>query len=143
MAKRTSTTKARTTVTKKSNTTIKKGVITMTASDALNQLMIEYNKYQEYRKQQGQSYTFASKQDIASFAKHLTTEELTTLVKTYIYQRKIQQRLSKYLYNERILNNAYGKEDRNIMELSDEERQYIERRRKREAEKASQRKEVI
>lgn len=139
-----STTKKTTTVTKKEVTkTTKKGTLTMTTTDALNQLMIEYNRYQEYRKDKGESYNFASKQQVAAFAKHLTPEEITTLTKTYLYQRKIQQRLSKYLINEKVLNNYYGKEDTNIMELTDEEREYINKRRQRRAEKEAQRKEVV
>lgn len=116
----------------------KKGGTTMTIADALTQLMLDYNSYQEYRKDNEQSYNFASKQQIADFAKHLQPEELLTLTKSYMYQRQIQTRLSKYLYNERVLNNIYGKEDKNIMELTDEEREYINKRRARqEAKKAT------
>lgn len=120
----------------------KKGGTTMTIADALTQLMLDYNSYQEYRKDNEQSYNFASKQQIADFAKHLKPEELLTLTKSYMYQRQIQTRLSKYLYNERVLNNIYGKEDRNIMELTDEEREHINKRRAKAAERAEQRKEV-
>lgn len=120
----------------------KKGGTTMTIADALTQLMLDYNSYQEYRKNNEQTYIFASKQQIADFAKQLKPEELLTLTKAYMYQRQMQTNLSKYLYNERILNNIYGKEDKNIMELTDEEREYINKRRARQAEKASQRKEM-
>lgn len=121
----------------------KKGVTTMTVADALTQLMLDYNSYQEYRKEHKQSYNFVNKLQIADFAKKLTTEELMTLTKTYIYQRKIQTKLAKHLYNERLLNNVYGQEDKNIMELTDEERDYINKRRAKRAEKQAQRKEVI
>lgn len=120
----------------------KKGGTTMTTAEALTQLMLDYNSYQEYRKNNKQTYNFASKQQIADFAKQLQPEELLTLTKAYMYQRQMQTNLSKYLYNERILNNIYGKEDRNIMELTDEEREYINKRRAKQAEKAEQRKEV-
>lgn len=120
----------------------KKGGATMTTAEALKQLMLDYNSYQEYRKNNKQTYNFASKQQIADFAKQLQPEELLTLTKAYMYQRQMQTNLSKYLYNERILNNIYGKEDKNIMELTDEEREYINKRRAKQAEKAEQRKEV-
>lgn len=124
------------TVGKTTNT--KKGTDTMTVADALTKLMLEYNSYQEYRKDNNQSYNFASKQQVAEFAKHLKPEELLTLAKSYMYQRQVQTKLSKYLYNERVLNNIYGKEDKNIMELTDEERELINKRRAaKEARKAS------
>ena len=122
----------------KTTNTIKKGVNTMTLEDALKQLMMDYNKYQEYRKDNNNNYNFASKQQVAAFAKQLTTEELTTLVKVYATQRKIQQRLSNYLYNQRALDKAYGKEDKNIMELTDEERELINKRRSKQQEKETQ-----
>lgn len=130
------TTKKTTTVTKEvvTNTTKKEGT-KMTIAQALNQLMLDYNDYQEYRKTTEQSYAFASKQLVSSFAKHLTSEELEKLTKTYIYQRRMQTRLSNYVWNERRLDNAYGKEDKNIMELTDEEREYINKRRARQAKK--------
>lgn len=131
------TTKTNKTVGKTTNT-IKKGVNTMTVEDALKQLMMDYNKYQEYRKDNNNNYNFASKQQVAAFAKQLTTEELTTLVKVYATQRKIQQRLSNYLYNQRALDKAYGKEDKNIMELTDEERELINKRRSKQQEKETQ-----
>lgn len=120
----------------------KKGGTTMTIADALTQLMLDYNSYQEYRKDNEQSYNFASKQQIADFAKHLQPEELLTLTKSYMYQRKIQTELAKYLYKEKALDNAYGKERPNIMELTDEERDIIKKRRDKAAEIAEQRKEV-
>lgn len=125
------------TVGKTTNTT-KKGVNIVTVEDALKQLMMDYNKYQEYRKDNNSNYNFASKQQVAAFAKQLTTEELTTLVKVYATQRKIQQKLSNYLYNQKALDRAYGKEDKNIMELSDEERELINKRRAKQQEKETQ-----
>lgn len=122
----------------KTTKTIQKGGIIMTVEDALKQLMMDYNKYQEYRKDNNSNYNFASKQQVAAFAKQLTTEELTTLVKVYATQRKIQQRLSNYLYNQRALDRAYGKEDKNIMELTDEERELINKRRAKQQEKETQ-----
>ena len=119
-----------------------KGGTTMTIADALTQLMLDYNSYQEYRKGKKQSYNFASKQQIAEFAKQLQPEELLTLTKSYMYQRKIQNELAKYLYKEKVLYNAYGKERPNIMELTDEERDIIKKRRDKAAEIAEQRKEV-
>ena len=130
------TTKKETTVTKEvvTNTT-KKGDNKMTIAQALKKLLADYNDYQEYRESIGKSHAFASQQQVASFAKHLTSEELEKLTRTYIYQRKIQTRLSNYVWNERRLDNAYGQEDKNIMELTDEEREYINKRRARQAKK--------
>lgn len=124
----------------KTTNTIKKGAATMTATEAIKQLMITYNNYQEYRKNNNETYNFASKQQIIDFARQLTTEELIQLTKTYAYLRKIQQRLSNYLYQEKKLNNAYGKEDKNIMELTDEERELINKRRAKYQELDSQKK---
>lgn len=126
------------TVGKTTNTT-KKGETIMTAAEAIVQLMIHYNNYQEYRKSNKESYNFAKKQQVIDFARHLSTEELVYLTKTYAYLRKIQQRLSNYLYREKALDNAYGKEDLNIMELSDEERELINKRRAKKQEMESQR----
>lgn len=102
---------------------------TLTTAEALTKLMIEHNKYQEYRQTKEKSYNYANKQQIADFAKTLKPEELQTLTKTYAYQRKILEKLNKYLYKERQLNNIYGKEDVHIMELSDEEIAHINKRR--------------
>ena len=120
----------------------KKGEATMTIADALTQLMLSYNDYQEYRKDKDQSYNFVSKQQMSEFARTLDQEELKTLTKTYIYQRQMQTKLSKYLYKEKVLYNAYGKERPNIMELTDEERAIIKKKRDRKNEIAEQRKEV-
>lgn len=121
----------------------KKGGTTMTIAEALTQLMLDYNRYQEYRKDNEQSYNFASKQQISEFARQLKPEELLTLTTSYVYQRKIQNDLAKYLYKEKVLYNAYGKERPNIMELTDEERDIIKKRRDKRNEIAEQRKEVI
>ena len=124
------------TVGKTTNT--KKGATDMTVANALTLFMLEYNRYQEYRKDNKQSYNFVNKQQVAEFAKQLTSNELQTLAKTYAYQRQMQTKLSKYQQHERALNRSYGKEDTHFMELTDEEREYINKRRaKQEAKKAS------
>jgi len=118
----------------------KKGATTMTIAEALTQLMLDYNNYQEYRKNNGQTYNFASKKQVEAFAKRQEPEALLKLTEAYAQQRIAQNKLAKYLYNERVLNNIYGKEDKNIMELTDEEREHINKRRARQAEKAAQKK---
>lgn len=124
------------TVGKTTNT--KKVATDMTVANALTLFMLEYNRYQEYRKDNKQSYNFVNKQQVAEFAKQLTANELQTLAKTYAYQRQMQTKLAKYQQHERALNRAYGKEDTHFMELTDEEREYINKRRaKQEAKKAS------
>ena len=118
-------------------TTTKKGE-TMTAEVALTQLMLDYNRYQEYKKDNGQKYNFVSKQQMNAFAKRLREDEIKELIESYEYQRLIQKRLANYLYTEKVLNNVYGREDVHIMELSKEEREYINKRRARQAKKQSE-----
>ena len=118
-------------------TTTKKGE-TMTAETALTQLMLDYNRYQEYKKDNGQKYNFVSKQQMNAFAKRLREDEIKELIESYEYQRLIQKRLANYLYTEKVLNNVYGREDVNIMELTPEERDYINKRRARQAKKQSE-----
>ena len=118
-------------------TTTKKGE-TMTAETALTQLMLDYNRYQEYKKDNGQKYNFVSKQQMNAFAKRLREDEIKELIESYEYQRLIQKRLANYLYTEKVLNNVYGREDVNIMELTPEERDYINKRRARQANKKSE-----
>ena len=118
-------------------TTTKKGG-TMTAEVALTQLMLDYNRYQEYKKDNGQKYNFVSKQQMNAFAKRSREDEIKELIESYEYQRLIQKRLANYLYTEMVLNKVYGREDVNIMELSKEEREYINKRRARQANKKSE-----
>lgn len=117
--------------------TTKKGE-TITAEIALTQLMLDYNRYQEYKKDNDQRYNFVSKQQMNAFAKRLREDEIKELIESYEYQRLIQKRLANYLYTEKVLNNVYGREDVNIMELSKEEREYINKRRARQAKKQSE-----
>lgn len=110
----------------------------MTAEVALTQLMLDYNRYQEYKKDNGKKYNFVSKQQMNAFAEHLREDEIKELIESYEYQRLIQKRLANYLYTEMVLNKVYGREDVNIMELSKEEREYINKRRARQANKKSE-----
>ena len=100
--------------------------------------MLDYNRYQEYKKDNGQKYNFVSKQQMNAFAKRLREDEIKELIESYEYQRLIQKRLANYLYTEKVLNNVYGREDVNIMELTPEEREYINKRRARQANKKSE-----
>lgn len=111
---------------------------TMTAEVALTQLMLDYNRYQEYKKDNDQRYNFVSKQQMSAFAKRLREDDIKELIESYEYQRLIQKRLANYLYTEKVLNNVYGREDVNFMELSKEERDYINKRRARQAKKQSE-----
>ena len=56
-------------------TTTKKGG-TMTEEVALTQLMLDYNRYQEYKKDNDQKYNFVSKQQMNAFAKRLREDEI-------------------------------------------------------------------
>lgn len=94
-----------------------KGEATMTVSTALTKFLIGYNDYQEYRKNNDKSYSYATKQEVAAFAKTLRPEELKRLVQTYLFQQEMEQRLSEYKYREHRLNQAYGKEDIHPSEL--------------------------
>lgn len=124
----------------KTTTSPKKGVDTMTISTALTKFLIEQNKYQEYREKTNKTYSYANKQELAAFAKTLKPEELNKLAQTYLYQQEMGRRFAAFRYREHRLNLAYGKEEKNIMELTDEERELINKR--RAAKEASQRKEV-
>lgn len=110
----------------------------LTAEVALTQLMLDYNRYQEYKKDNDQRYNFVSRQQMDAFAKRLREDEIKELIESYEYQRLIQKRLANYLYTEKVLNNVYGREDVNFMELSKEERDYINKRRARQAKKQSE-----
>lgn len=94
-----------------------KGEATMTVSTALTKFQIGYNEYQEYRKEHDKTYSFATKEEVASFAKTLRPEELKRLVQTYLFQQEMEQRLAEYKYREHRLNQAYGKEDIHPSEL--------------------------
>ena len=93
----------------------------MNIGQAMQQLMIDYNNYQEYRKNHSQAYNFASKQQIQDFAKKLTKEEQEYLIKSYLIQRKIHKKLADYILNEHLLNNAYGREEIHPSELQPDE----------------------
>lgn len=71
---------------------------TMTGKEVLIQLQLEYNNYQNYRKNKKQSYELATKEDIIEFGKNvLTQQEAEQLAKCYLFQRKLQQRLGYYI----------------------------------------------
>jgi hypothetical protein len=101
----------------KTTTNPEKGVATMTISTALTKFLIGYNQYQEYRKNNEQTYSFASKDELASFAKTLRQEELNKLAQTYLYQMEMEKRFTDYKYREHRLNQAYGKEYTHPAEL--------------------------
>ena len=116
------TTRVKSTATNKVATTkTKKGGTTMNIGQAMQQLMIDYNNYQEYRKEHNQAYNFASKQQIQDFAKKLTKEEQEYLIKSYLIQRKLHKKLADYILNEYLLNNAYGREEVHPSELQPDE----------------------
>lgn len=95
----------------KTTKTIKKGDAAMTATRALTKLMIDYNRYQEYRKNAEQSYNFCSKELLQEFTnKILRPEELEQLVAAYEHINKVQYRLSQYIALENSLNRFYGRE---------------------------------
>lgn len=95
----------------KTTKTIKKGDASMTATRALTKLMIDYNSYQEYRKNAEQSYNFCSKTLLQEFSnKILRPEELEQLVAAYEHINKVQYRLAQYIALENSLNRFYGRE---------------------------------
>ena len=103
-----------------------------TTKEALTKLMLEHNNYQEYRQSKNKTYSYIDKQQMTAFAKTLKPEELKTLTKTYAYQKRMLEKLYYHLQQERKLNNIYGKEDVHFMELTDEERELINKRRAKE-----------
>lgn len=108
-------------------------VNTITVKEALQALQMSYNDYQSYRQKNNKTYRLATKVDMIAFAKRLNKEELVKLAKVFIYVRYYEARLGNYLYNikktESQLDKAYGKEQTNIMELTTEEIELINKRR--------------
>lgn len=79
---------------------------TMTGKELLKQLQLDYNNYQNYRKDTEQSYELATQEDIIEFGKNaISKEEAIQLAKCYLFQRKMQKRLGYYI---RIRKNLKG-----------------------------------
>ena len=125
------TTKKQTTVTKEvvTNTT-KKGDTDMykqacyAIANKVNDRVISTNK--KYRTALEK---VTAEQVLADFSKDEQTTKALIIIARYL-ESKYQQQWKEYK-----LNKVYGKEDKNIMELTDEEREYINKRRARQAKK--------
>ena len=71
---------------------------TMNGKELLRQLQLDYNNYQNYRKNNKQAYELATQEDIIEFGKNvLSKEEAIQLAKCYLFQRKMQQRLGYFI----------------------------------------------
>ena len=124
-------TKKQTTVTKEvvTNTT-KKGDTDMykqacyAIANKVNDRVISTNK--KYRTALEK---VTAEQVLADFSKDEQTTKALIIIARYL-ESKYQQQWKEYK-----LNKVYGKEDKNIMELTDEEREYINKRRARQAKK--------
>lgn len=132
MAKTTKgTTKKETTVTKEvvANTD-KKGDTTMykqacyTIANGVNDRVIFTNK-----KYKSALEKVTAEQVLEDFSKDEQAIKALIIIARYLESKYHQQ------WKEYKLNKVYGKEDKNIMELTDEEREYINKRRARQAKK--------
>ena len=81
----------------------------MTEQELLKQLQLDYNNYQNYRKNNDKAYELATQEDITEFGNNaITREEAIQLAKCYIFQRKIQKRLGYFI---RIRKNLKGMQE--------------------------------
>lgn len=125
------TTKKQTTVTKEvvTNTT-KKGDTDMykqacyAIANKVNDRVISTNK--KYRTALEK---VTAEQVLVDFSKDEQATKALIIIARYL-ESKYQEQWKEYK-----LNKVYGKEDKNIMELTDEEREYINKRRARQAKK--------
>ena len=82
---------------------------TMTGKEVLIQLQLEYNNYQNYRKNKKQSYELATKEDILEFGNEaITQQEIEQLAKCYLFQRKMHKRLGYFI---RVRKNLQGMQE--------------------------------
>lgn len=102
-------------VAKKSN---RKEEYVMTLEDVTTRFMMDYNNYQEYRQEKNKSYNYAKKETVIQFINKLTKEEQNALIATYRYQNHIQNKLAQQIYNQKLLDRIYGKEDIHPSELN-------------------------
>ena len=119
-------------------TTTKKGG-TVSEEYAITQIMLSYNDLQRFFKDNNKKYNFINKNQMNEFkSKHLREEEIAYAKEFYEWLKFIHKRINRFLYTENVLNSIYGREDVNIMELTPEEREYINKRRARQANKKSE-----
>lgn len=82
---------------------------TMTEQELLKQLQLDYNNYQNYRKNNDQAYELATLEDITEFGNNaITREEAIQLAKCYLFQRRMQKRLGYFI---RIRKNLKGMQE--------------------------------
>ena len=124
------TTKKETTVTKEEVTKTNKGGTDMykqacyALANKINDRVISTNK-----KYKTALEKVTAEQVLADFSKDEQTTKALIIIARYL-ESKYQQQWKDYK-----LNKVYGQEDINIMELTDEEREYINKRRARQAKK--------
>lgn len=125
-------------------TNLKKGVASNKKAqvDMFKYYQIMYNQTQESNKEKGITYHFLSNNDLEDIKKSLNDKQTKLLENAVSIIRDFNKRTFTHLHKQQVLNNIYGKEHQNIMELTDEEREYINKRRAKQADKAAQRKEV-
>ena len=125
-------------------TNLKKGVASHKNAqvEMFKDYQIMYNQTQESNKEKGITYHFLSNNDLEDIKKSLNDKQAKLLENAVSIIRDFNKRTFTHLHKQQVLNSIYGKEHQNIMELTDEEREYINKRRAKQAEKAAQAKEV-
>lgn len=104
VSKKANTTRKATARTKTSKTTTKKvetkttSTPIMTAGEALKQLMIKHNTYQEYRKNNKKSYNMVTTELTIAFGNTLSKKELQELTKAYAIIKVLGDKLYDYSY---------------------------------------------
>lgn len=108
---------------------------------ALAKMYIRYIQCSEaLEKKDIHYYSKCKKEMFESYKNSLTEQQKNIIVKMYEIETDYFKHLNKYIQKEYMLDKIYGKEHLNIMELTDEEREVINKR--RAAKEAKQRKEV-
>ena len=74
-------------------------------------------------------YSKCNKEMFNSYKNILTEQQKNIIVKMYEIETDYFKHLNKYIQKEYMLDKIYGKEHLNIMELTDEEREVINKRR--------------
>lgn len=110
---------------------------------ALAKMYIRYIQCSEaLEKKDIHYYSKCNKEMFNSYKNILTEQQKNIIVKMYEIETDYFKHLNKYIQKEYMLNKVYGKEHLNIMELTDEERDVINKRRAKQQEIKEARKEV-
>lgn len=110
---------------------------------ALAKMYIRYIQCSEaLEKKDIHYYSKCNKEMFESYKNSLTEKQKDLIVRMYEIETDYFKHLNKYVQREYMLDKIYGKEHLNIMELTDEERDVINKRRAKQQEIKEARKEV-